>query len=528
LSILPFESLEDLLTNEFGFGLGDKITPVQRSICKVLDYKEIPDDLWSIEDVKDTYHGIRPIPGNCNEIELLCGIRCGKTLICAAAGIWAALSVQTTAENGIHLRAGETPRVSIVSATTDNAEETLKYIVGAFTESPFLSAMLAKKITGSSVLINHPNGHRVEIKVSAMSSRGVNLVSRWCASVIFDEAPRMASEDEGVINLEAQVKAVRMRLLKGAWIMYLGSPVGRTGYVFDLYEANKGNVEQKCIIVQAYSFRMNPEYWTPERCKELEEKDPDTYKTDVLAQFADPEAQFFSHAVIEQCIRKEPLVIPFERGKRYMAVMDPAATTNAWTFCIAESPDNRKFRVVYNAQWQGSQTEPLSPKKILAEILPICQSYEIETIISDQYQAPAIRDLAFDIGLGLSEVTITKINKNKNYLSLLARMEAKEVELPNDKLVKKDFANVKKRYSKGEINIVPIETPDGRHCDYAAMLALLIGRYLDAYEIDKKPVQKTISIHDDPYEMEMMLEEVIDEDMPAYLKRGLKEWYRDD
>lgn len=498
--MIPFDSLEDLLTSDHGFRL-TTITPLQRALCWVIEGKPIPDELWALEDVHQSFGGIRP-RYLTNEIMLLCGIRCGKTLFCAATAVWCAMTVDVSEAAGVFLKAGETPRVSVVSATTDNAEETMKYIRGAFTESPFLQAMLVGDIgTGDTVTIRHPDGCNIDICVAAMSSAGVNLTSRWCATVIFDEAPRMASEDEGKINIEAEVKAVRLRVLKGGWIMYIGSPIGAKGYVFDTYEANWSKDNQKCVIVQAFSYRMNPYYWTPEVCAEAERKDPDTYRTDVLAQFSDPETQLFSQAVVKQCLRDEPLVIPYEQGRRYVAVMDPAATTNAWTFCIAESADNRKFRVVLIRQWRGSKTEPLSPKAVLSEMIPICKSYKIETVLSDQFMAPAIVDLAMDQGMGISPITITQQNKTKMHLALLARMEAKDVELPNDTLLKRDFANVKKLSRRAGVQIILVETADGRHADYEAMLALLCGGYLEEYELNKPeekgPKDPTI---DDPYE----------------------------
>ena len=498
--LFPFDSLEDLFTSEMGFGV-TTASKLQRAICWLLQGEQIPDELWGLEEVSDSFGGVRPTPGALQVVMLLCGIRCGKTLLCACAAVWAAFTVDLSHGAGIRLRPGEVPRVSVVSATTDNADETLKYITGAFLESPVLRAMLAiDPMVGDTVSVRHPSGHRVDIKVAAMSSKGVNLVSRWCASVIFDEAPRMASEDEGVINIKEQVSAVRLRLLRNAWIMFVGSPVGAKGYIYEQYEENWRKPEQKMVVIKAFSYRMNPITWTPAECKKAELADPDTYNCDVLANFRDPETQLFSAAVLDQCTRPGPLVVPFEKGKRYVAVMDPAATTNAWTFGIAESPDNRIFRVCYVAQWRGSKTEPLSPKRVLADIKPICDSYEVKVILSDQFMASAIIDIALDMDLGISPITVTQQNKSKMYLALLARAETAELELPPDPMVRRDFMNVKKRYSKGAVQIIPVETADGRHADYAAMLALLCGGYLDAYELDTTDKKELRSEMDDPYE----------------------------
>jgi hypothetical protein len=481
-----------------GFGL-QTATPLQRAICWALQGEEVPAELWNMPMGKDmppvseAFGGVMPPPG-ATEVLLLCGVRGAKTLIASAACVWHALTADLSGSAGLSMRAGEIPRVSLVSRLTDNAREAYNYIVGAFASSWALKPFLAREPKADLIELLHPSGQRVAIKVIAMTGSGVSLVSRWAVSVIFDEAPRMASEDDGVVNLEEQVRAVRSRLIRGGKIMYIGSPYGAKGFVYDIFEKNWKKPAATVAVVKALGFWMNPIWWTPERCRELEATAPDDYRVDVLAEFRDPESQLFGAHILDAILRKEAFAIPYESGKRYVAVMDPAATTNAWTFGVAESPDNRKFTVVYTRQWKAAKHESLSPKAVLTEIKDICDAYKVPSVLTDQYSSDALRDIAADLGLGLASLAITVANKTRMWLALLTRAESGLLDVPNVPNMRQDFMNVVKRLGRGtQPQIVLKQTADGRHADYAAMLALLCGGYLDAYELDAPPEKRAVA-----------------------------------
>lgn len=504
--VLPFDSLEDFLTSESGFGL-TKATVVQRAVCWVLDIGTIPDHLWEHPEVQETFGGVRPTEFH-PEFLFLSGVRGAKTLICAAAASYKALTIDLGEAAGLDLRAGEVPRASILSRRKDEASEAYRYIVGAFTQSSVLAGFLVGYPTADTVFVrNVLSGATVAIKVVAMATQGISLVSRWCVSLILDEAPRMSSEDEGKINIQEQVRAVRARLLRGGVIMYCGSPKGAVGYVYDMYQRNWKSSTQTIPVAQARGDWLNPMHWTPERQREVQEADEDTYRTDFLAQFTDPEFQFFSSTVVDAAMRKDPLQILPESGKMYSAAMDPGATTNAWTFAIAETEDNRKYRVVFACEWRGSKTSPLSPKAVLTEIKAYVDMYGIETgVLTDQWAQDAHRDLAFDLGFGVSPVTMTATLKKRGYTSLHTRMNAGLVEIPPIKEMRDDLLNVKKRFSRsaGDFVIVTPETFDGRHCDYASVLMLLCGGYLAESQVadDTMRAAKNMTSDDDDEDFE--------------------------
>lgn len=481
-------SLEELVTSVDGFGL-TTATNTQRAAMWVLQNNTIPDVYWEDPTVREAFGGARPTarsPFSAREVLILAGIRGGKTLICAAAILWFSINARLDVGPGLHLKPGERPRASLVSATLDNAQEAYNYLHGALTSKPRLMPYLHGKPRGSKITIRHSSGTLIDIKVVAMSKHGVNLVSRWCVVVLFDEAPRIASsEADGKINLRSMVSGVRARLLHGAPIIYIGSPIGAIGYCYDLFNNNFGKEGNRVTVIKAKGRWLNPYVWTPEVEAALKISDYDTWLTDCEAEFRDVEMQMFSSAALEACFRHEPLVRPPVEGKVYTAWMDPGMRRNAWTFLIAETSDNIRFDICLVMEWQGSQAKPLDSFEVLREVKTLITPYRITTVGSDQYAVDAIRDIARSVGVQIHELAFTGQNKTKRYLSVQTRLNAGFFSIPYSDAFRADMLNVKQVIlSDGTVKIKLNETEDGRHCDFAADLALLCGGYLEESDED--------------------------------------------
>ncbi len=474
---------ELLLTDPAGFGLRTA-TPVQRACSWLFASKPIPDRLWEHADVQEAFGGTRPFATadwECDEFGILSGVRGAKTTLAAVGAVYATQNIELSTGPGAHMLHGEVPRVSVVSERSDLAEVAYGYIRGAVLASPALRDLLVGDPNSDSLLLRHPSGRPIEVCVVAGSRAGASLVARWSAGVIFDEAPRMASESDSVVNLKDMVNAVRSRMLDGAFIAYVGSPYGNVGYVYELFQQNWEKAAPKVFFVRCQGPKMNPVWWTEERCADLKKKDPDAYKTDVLAEFRDPESALYSSVSVDAAMARQELSIPPEEGKRYTAAIDPGTRGNAWTFGLAETEDNVRFRVVHIQQWIGSSAVPLKPSEVFAEMRPLLEAYGCSgSVKSDQWSIDALRELALLQGIGLSALTITSSNKTKLYESIKVRLNAGLLSLPPDPVLRNDLLSVKKRLTADGFKIILPETADGRHCDYAALLALLCGDYLQA------------------------------------------------
>ncbi len=489
---------ELLLTHPSGFGVSEA-TPLQRAIAWVACCGFCPDRLWAHPDVSEAFGGVRPT-GKLNEMGIFAGIRGGKTILASLCVVFATQNIDLTKGRGAHLIRGEVPRVSIVSVSKDQAESAYNYIRGAVEGSSALRPLLVGKPTVDTITLRHPTGREMEICVVAGSKAGSSLVGRWCAGVIFDEAPLMSLEDDGIINLRDMVTNVRPRMLAGAKILLVGSPWGNDGFVYKLCQDNFGKPEQKAVVVKARGDKLNPVAWTPEEQEELRAKDERSYRVNFLAEFMDPESAMYSSFSVDQAMAEGYESQPPEPGKTYTAAIDPGFVSNSWTFCIAETADNVRYRVVLAMQWTGNGHEPLVAGQIFEEMLPLLQAYRCErSVRTDQYAAPPLIEIALSKGIGLSQITITTANKYKLYSSIGVRLDNEYLKLPRNEAMRSDLLNVKKRVAgTGGFKVVLPETNDGRHCDYAATLAILCGDYLEASgEAQRKAEAQAARLEDD-------------------------------
>lgn len=483
---------EVLLTDPQGFGVTEA-TPLQRAIAWVMCCGHCPDRLWEHPDVQEAFGTVRPRP--LNEMGVFAGIRGGKTILAALCVVFATQNIDLSKGRGKHLIRGEVPRVSIVSVSKDQAESAYNYIRGAVEGSPALRSLLVDKPTVDTITLRHPSGRAMEICVVAGSKAGSSLVGRWCAGVIFDEAPLMSLEDEGLVNIRDMVTNVRPRMLAGAKILLIGSPWGNDGFVYNFCTENFGKPDQKAIVVKARGDKLNPVAWTPEEQEELKAKDERSYRVNFLAEFMDPESAMYSSFAVDQAMAEGYAVKPPEHGKTYTAAIDPGFVSNSWTFCIAETVDNVRYEVVLAMQWTGNGKEPLVAGNVFDEMLPYLHAYRCQqSVRTDQYAAPPLIEIALSKGIGLSSITITRANKYKLYSSVGVRLDSGYLTLPRNQELRSDLLNVKKRVSsEGGFKVTLPETNDGRHCDYAATLAILCGDYLEASaEVQKRTEQAKI------------------------------------
>lgn len=459
-------SLEELFTSELGFGVSTA-SPLQREICRVIDGKGCEASPLTQRTI-----GATVAKGKPKEVAILAGIRGGKSLLAACAGWHMALQCKID-----HLGPGEIPRVSIVSLTKDLANVVFSHVVGRGQASPLLRGAIIGRPGNGFIHVLHPSGRTVEIRVVAGARAGSSLVARWSAGVIFDEFPRMVGGDEAVVNWDDSRDAVLLRLLEGCQLLHIGSPWAPFGPAYNLVTTYWGKPSKNMVVIRAPAPDMNPVYWTPERVEDAK-KDPQVFRTDVLAEFTTPEENIFPHDVIEASATLPNDLSERNPNATYHAAMDPATRGNGWTLCIGTREGNKR-KVVYAKEWRGSPTEPLSPRGVMRQIADICKHYRISCIDTDQYMGDALAEIASDNGLLTQQVNLADRDRTQRYLSVRTMFLDGKVQIPKVELLKSDLARVKRRTTTSGSTIVLPSTSDGRHCDYAPSLMLVLSRYLD-------------------------------------------------
>ena len=463
--LVPSMSLEWLLTSTLAFGL-TTASPLQRALCRVAEGFPL-EELADAPGVAEAFGGVLPPAVAPAELGLIAAIRSAKSLFAAALAVNASQKCDVS-----RLGPGEIPRVSVVSLRMDLADVVFDHLQGRTQASPALAPLLLSEPVKGSLFLRHPTGRPVQIKVVAGARAGASLVSRWSAGCIFDEFPRMIGGADGVINWDDSRDAVLLRMLPGAQLVHLGSPWAPYGPAYDMVMNAFGRPSKQLVVCKAPGWVMNPVHWTPERCAAAKLADPDVYNTDVAAEFGTAEEALYSVPLIDKAIRPE---CSREPGATYVAAMDPGTRGNAWTFGLFTRTGKRK-RMVLAREWIGSRAEPLSPRAVMKDIAIECKKYEVTTVESDQYSIDAIADIAKDFGLRVAATPITEHEKVERYLGIRAKLAEDEIEIVQE--VKQDLVRLKRVITQAGVRVHLPLTSDGRHCDYAPVVMLGLGRYI--------------------------------------------------
>jgi hypothetical protein len=134
-------------------------------------------------------------------------------------------------------------------------------------------------------------------------------------------------------------------------------------------------------------------------------------------------------------------------------------------------PSITRYRVALAKEWRGANLEV-----IWYEIASCCARYKLSVAGTDQYAAAANAALAKRYGLTLQKTATTLASKVEDFTNFATLVHTDCVELPPDRLARRDLLSVKKRATQAGYNIVLPRTSDGRHCDLAAAIVGAVSR----------------------------------------------------
>lgn len=472
--------LEGMLTDRRGFGLDQdeptyrRATNLQRAICRAIDGEDVA-ELWNDPQVRAGFGGMKPEAWRPKQFVIAASIRSAKSMIVAAKAVCLSQTVDLTG-----VTKGDEIRIPILAPEKDQAHAVFNHIVGNLVGNPLLRPLMIDDPTSDSVLLRHPSGHQIEIKVTALSRFATTLVGRWLPAAIFDEAPRMVGEQDGVRNLPDALDAIAGRIRPGGIIMLIGSPHAPFGPMYDMIHEHFGKPSRDCVVVRAAGPAMNPPYWTEERVDHLRRTRPNAYRTDYLAEFADPEEAMFGLDLVESRTRKMPLEREPVKGHDYVATMDPATRGNAWTMTLTECTGvNERFEpklaVALTREWRGSKEKPLNPEVVFAEMAITLRPYGCTQVITDQFACDVLMPMAAAHGLHLYADPMTQAKRFEYCSRLKVALEEDRFELSPDPKMGRDLVSVRRRITQNGVTVHLPETSDGRHADFVPTLMLAMA-----------------------------------------------------
>ncbi len=465
---------EALLTSNEAFGL-TTATPLQRAICRVSDGVPIG-DLWEDAGVREGFGDVMPPPGVMpRTLVILAAIRGAKSMISAAKAFGCALTCDVSG-----LKPGDELRIPVLSVDKDSAHQVFNHLVGTIQAKPHLRQHLVSEPTADSVMIRHQSGRAVEVKVTAMSKYGTTLVGRWLATCIFDEAPRMAGQEDGVRNLDDALHAIAGRMRPGSQILIIGSPNVPFGPVFTMNQDFFGKPSEVMVVVRGTGPLLNPVWWTPEKCEWMRVHQPRTYMTDVLGKFADSEDQLFSSVTVDAATREGPEVITPRPGHYYVAAMDPAMRGNGWTLVIlgcdgVDINGECTYYVALAKQWRGSKAQPLRPDNVLREMARDLKPYGLRSVWSDGHHVDSLQVIAEQEGLEIDEAGTTQDDVLSRVERTRLLLETERLELAPNRQMRSDLLRVRRKANQKTTTVSMPITADGRHCDFVPPLGTCLA-----------------------------------------------------
>lgn len=498
VSHIPIRSrLEALVTHPDAFAL-TTATPLQRAICRCLDGVALgelafdPDVQWAFSSTTgDEALAIiakLPVGELPAEVVLCAAVRCAKTLISSALAFKACLTVDLSLT-----RPNEEVRYSIAATDIDKARMAISHLEGTIPYAPLLRPFFLHKITGG-LMIRHPSGRPIEIKVIVAGRGGAGVISRWSAGLTADEAARMQGQGK-VVNLPDLLKAAHGRILPGGQIFMPGSPWAPTGPIFDAVQDQWGKPSSGRVVIRGRGPMMHPALWTPAYRKKLLglPNGELIVQTECDAEFGSPETYFFTSENIRHAIdawrdrfgggpdaagvaMPLSMKVPYNPDWDYAAWMDPATRGNAWTAVIVgrksgETEAENEYVVAYACEWRGTKSNPMRGKKVFEELAPVLEEYGLTSITSDGWSVDLIAEVAADASPPIL-VELDDGNqetKDKRYIDFREAVisEPPRIAIPPIPQLRGDLLAIQRVLTPNGMRFPLPTTGDGRHADYA-------------------------------------------------------------
>ncbi|RPJ40386.1 MAG: hypothetical protein EHM19_13765, partial [Candidatus Latescibacterota bacterium] len=399
--------------------LGDVLSPAQEAALRTLYGLPI---FREQESVVRRCAGHPPrAPREHREAAFICGRRSGKSdKICANVAIYEAFFRKHT------LSAGERGVVLLLAQNMRQAQVVRGYIEGKVTRSPILSRHVEAVRSHEIDLDN-----RITIAIypaSFRSIRGLSVVACICDEIAF------WFTEEGYANPDVEVlRAVRpsMATFPNAKLVLASSPYAMNGVLWDMWVRRQK--DREVLVWHAPTGLMNPT--VPKRFLENERKrDPDTYRREYLAEFAEAVGAFLPSESIAACVVEGRTELPPEPGQDYVGAIDAAFKGDRFTFAVAHRDRERDVVVIdHLSGWLGSREKPLGLRETLEKIRETSRRYGVERLAGDQFAAEPMRYALREMGLRFREVPFTLQSKAGLYGTLRACLVDGRIELLDHK-----------------------------------------------------------------------------------------------
>lgn len=450
------------------------------------------DDLgYIIESEKVPYK-----PRKYKEAWIIAGRRAGKSDAIAATAV---AYEACFGGHEQHLRRGQKGYIYQIAQDMRMAMYALHFIYAAIEGSRAAREMLDGPPIANEIRLKN----NIVVKVLPPTLKSVRGFA--CPVAVLDEVgvwyqeSDSANPDYEIYNAvtKAQIQFPN-KLLIG-----ISSPYNKQGLLYRNYEggtmgknlpADRKMTMRNTVVIHAPTAAVGNPRVTRESLEDDRDLDAKAYERECLAIFQDSLSGFLSSTLINNSVEKGVEELEYNPTYTYVAAIDPAFRHDAFAFTIFHIDEEGNVVQDVIRRYKPEHGNVNNPDAIFSDIGPICQSYNIANVYSDQYHLESLQQLAFKHGLLIEGVPFKATNKAQIFGSLQQLLNQGRMRLLDNAECLKELRQLERRLTQG--GVVQISAPPGLHDDLAAVTAICSYKCLWLLPKPKEAPEKEKSTHE--------------------------------
>jgi hypothetical protein len=372
-----------------------------------------------------------------NEAFTICGRRSGKSFLQALVVVYLGC-FRSYRE---YLSPGERAVILVLARDRRQANVLYSYVAGILRAVPMLEALIEREVgrIGEQEL-QLTNGVTILVGVSDYRAvRGLTL-----AAAVLDELSFWRSEIS-VTPDKAVVDALRPALatIPSAKLLAISSPYGRTGIMYESYQAFYGRDDAEALVWKADSRTMNPTLSEGLIERELQ-RDPEAARAEWLGEFREDLETYVSRTLLRELAISDRTDLPPSWSIQYRAFADPAGGSGRDSFTLAVGHKQADGKLVIDAVRE--RRPPFAPSEVVEEYAALLKTYQVREVTGDRYASEWPVEQFRKHGI---TYRVADRSKSDLYRDCLPLLTSRQVELPDHKKLLSQFASLERRTTRG-------------------------------------------------------------------------------
>lgn len=397
------------------------------------------------------------------------GRRSGKTTMAALCGLW-----DCTLRPELDKRVRRRERRHAVAVAT-NARQARLVIAAARSiveGSPLLAPLLESE--SDDELVFSTGATFSAFPCTSRGGRG------WAIStLILDELAHFV-DTEGNSAAESVWRALTPGVIQfgpDARIIASSTPWGSDGLFSETFQrASSGEIEG-AVAQHATTQEMNPTIDASWLAAE-ERRDPESFKSEYLAQFVGSGGAFFEAENIAAAITLPGELRP-DDGVEWVGGLDPGFASDPFAVTLVgrDPRDRRRLVVGLVRSWPPPRRKAVSLDEgrqiedtVLAEVAQVLRPFSARAV-TDQFKSAGVVERLRQYGISVRSESMTAPTKDAAFGFLRGRLNEGSIELFEHTELLRELRAVRTRHAAGRSSVV-LPRIGGSHCDHAQALAL--------------------------------------------------------